>query len=112
MCLSEDFSEKNLKLVKQKSVYPYEYVDSFEKFFEGKLPDKYEFFSPLKDRCTTEKDCFKTTNVWNVFKMNTMGDYHDLYLKNLKRDVLLLADVFEKFIKTFLDYYGLGLCQC
>ena len=36
--------------------------------------------------------------------MNTMGDYHDLYLK---ADVLLLADVFEKFINTCLEYYGL-----
>ena len=36
--------------------------------------------------------------------MNSMGDHHDLYLK---ADVLLLADVFEKFIKTCLDYYRL-----
>ena len=72
-------------------------MDSFEKFFEDKLPDKCEFFSSLKDRCISEKDCFKVINVWNVFKMNTMGDYHDLYLKT---DVSLLADVFEKFIKT------------
>ena len=34
--------------------------------------------------------------------MNSMGDYHDLYVKT---DVLLLADVFENFIKTCLDYY-------
>ena len=69
-----------------------------------KLPDKCEFFSSLKDRCISEKDYFKVINVWNVFKMSTMGDYHDLYLKT---DVLLLADVFKKFIKTSLDYYGL-----
>ena len=36
-----------------------------------------------------------------------MGDYHDLYLKT---DVLLLTNVFEKFINTCLDYYGLDLC--
>ena len=40
--------------------------------------------------------------------MNTMGDYHDLYLKT---DVLLFADVFEKFIKTCLDYYELDPCH-
>ena len=38
------------------------------------------------------------------FTMNTMSDYHDLYLKT---DVLLLANVFEKFINTCLEYYEL-----
>ena len=38
--LSEEFSGEFLKLVKQKGVYQYEYMDSFEKFSEGKLPDK------------------------------------------------------------------------
>ena len=47
-------------------------------------------------------------NVWNVFKMITMGDYHDLYLKT---DVLLLTNVFEKFISTYLEYYGLAPCH-
>ena len=41
--------------------------------------------------------------------MNTMGDYHDLYLKT---DVILLTDVFEKFIKTCLYYYILDPCHC
>ena len=37
-----------------------------------------------------------------------MGDYHDHYLK---KDVLLLTDVFEKFIKTCLKYYELDPCH-
>ena len=37
-----------------------------------------------------------------------MSDYHDLYLKT---DLLLLADVFEKFISKCLDYYGLDPCH-
>ena len=92
--LSEEFSDEFLKLVKQKGVYPYEYMNSFKKFSEDKLPDRCKFFSSLKDVCISEKDYLKANNIWNVFKMNTMGDYHDLYLKT---DVLLLADVFEKF---------------
>ena len=55
-------------------------MDSFEKFFEDKLPDKSEFFSSLKYRCISEKNCVKAINVWNVFKMNTMGDYYDYYV--------------------------------
>ena len=105
---SKEFSDDFLKLVKEKGVYLYEYMDSFKKFSENKLPDRSKFFSSLKDKCISEKDCFKAVGIWNVFKMNTVGDYHDLYLKS---DVLLLADVFEKFISTCLDYYGLDPCH-
>ena len=47
--LSQKFSSNLLELVKQKVVYPYEYMDSFKKFFDDKLPDKCDFFSSLKD---------------------------------------------------------------
>ena len=107
--LSEEISSEFLGLVKQKEVYPYNYMDSFKKFFENKLPDKCndKFFSSLKDVCISGKDYLKANNFWNVFNINTMGDYHDLYLKT---DVLLLANVFEKFISTCLNYYGLDPC--
>ena len=97
-----------LKLVKQKGVFPYEYKDSFKMFFDEKLPDWCEYFSYLKDQCINEKDYSYAINVWNTFKMNILGDYHDLYLK---KDVLLLADVFEKLIDTCLEYYGLDPCH-
>ena len=105
--LSEELSGEFLKLVKQKEVYPYEDIDSFKKFSKDKLPDRCKFFSSLKDVFISEKDYLKANNIWNVFKINTVVGYHDLYLKT---DVLLLADVFEKFIKHCLDYYGLDLC--
>ena len=106
--LSQELSGKCLKLLKQKGVYLYEYMDSFKKFSEDKLPDRCKFFSSLKDVCISEKDHLKVNNIWNVFKMNTMGDYHNRYLK---ADVLLLADIFEKFINTCLDCYGLDPCH-
>ena len=37
--LSQEFSGDLLELVKQKDVYPYEYMNSFKKFFEDKLPN-------------------------------------------------------------------------
>ena len=79
--LSEDFRGEFLRLIKQKGVYPYEYVDSFKKLSENKIPDRPKIFSSLKDKCISEKDYLKANDIWNVFKINTMGDYHDLYLK-------------------------------
>ena len=46
--LSQEFSGRVLELVKEKGVYPYEYMNSFKKFSVDKLPDKYEFFSSFK----------------------------------------------------------------
>ena len=46
--------------------------------------------------------------IWDVFGMKNMGDYPDHYLN---KDVLLLADVFEKFIDTCLKLYGLYPCH-
>ena len=79
-----------LKLGKQKAVYLYEYMDSFKKFSEDTLLDRSKFCSSLKDKCISEKDYLHANNVWNVFRINKLGDYHDLYLKT---DILLLADI-------------------
>ena len=42
--LLQEFSADLLELVKQKVVYPYEYMDSFKKFSGDKLPDKWKLF--------------------------------------------------------------------
>ena len=46
--LTEEFGSKNLELLKQKGAYPYEYMGSFERFNEEKLPDRKCFFSSTK----------------------------------------------------------------
>ena len=65
--LSEEISSDLLKLVKQKGVYPYEYMYSLKKFFGNKLPDRCEFFSSSKDEYITEKDYLKANNIWSVY---------------------------------------------
>ena len=45
---------------------------------------------------------------WDKFDKKDMCDYHDHYFK---KDVLLLADIFEKFIDTCLKFYGLDRCH-
>ena len=47
----------------------------------------------------SDKDYLTCKKLWDEFKMKNMGGYHDHYLK---KDVLLLGDVFEKFIDTCL----------
>ena len=73
--LSQGFSGEFLKLVKQKEVYPYEYMNSFEKFFDDKLPDRCKFFSSLKDEYIVKNYYLHAIDFWVMFKMNTMSDY-------------------------------------
>ena len=65
-------------------------------------------FSSLKDRGITGKEYQRACVIWKVFDIKNLGQYHDLYLKT---DVLLLCDVFEKFISVCLEYYCLGPCH-
>ena len=91
-------------LMKQKGVYPYDYMDSFSKFNDTELPNIDQFYSLLTDSGITDKDYNHAKNVWNTFNLKNMGEYHDLYLRT---DILLLTDVFESFRKTCLAYYRL-----
>ena len=98
------FTPKQAELLKQKGFYPYEYMDSEEKFNDTKLPPREAFYSKLSGKDITEKDYEHAGNVWISFKMKTFKEYHELY--NIT-DVLLLADVFENFRDLCLKIYGL-----
>ena len=56
--LAKEFGSENVKLLKQKGDYPYEYMDSFKRFMEEKLPDKKCFYSCVKNG-TTGDNCEK-----------------------------------------------------
>ena len=105
---NEVFKDEKFRLMKQKGVYPYDYMSNFDKFNETQLPTKDEFYSQMNKTHITDEEYSHAQNVWNTFNLKTMGEYHDLYLKS---DVLLLADVFENFRKTCLEYYRLDPCH-
>ena len=96
--------DEEFDLVSKKGVYPYDFMDSFQKFEVDHLPSRDEFFSKLYDAPITAEQYEHAQQVWDTFSCETMADYHDLYLEC---DVLLLADVFEKFRKMCLSNYGL-----
>ena len=89
-------------LLLRKGVYPYEYMDSWERFNETSLPSKKEFYSNLNMEDIDEIDYRHGNNVFKSFKLENLGDYHDLYVKS---DTLLLADVFENFRDMCIKEY-------
>ena len=88
----------------RKGVYPYEYMDGWDKFNETSIPNKESFYSNLTMENITETDYIHANNVFKTFKLNNLGDYHDLYVQS---DTLLLADVFENFRKACIKTYEL-----
>ena len=110
--LTQEFGSKYLELLKQRYAYSYECMDNFKRFDEEKLTDRECFYSSVKDGATddnvkkldghmSDKDYFTCKKICNEFNMRNMGNYHGHYLK---KDVFLLADVFEKLIDTCLKF--------
>ena len=64
-------------------MYPYEYMDSMERFEEPQLPPKEKFFSTLHDSDISDEDYAHAKNVWRTFNLQNMKGYHDLYLMSM-----------------------------
>ena len=88
----------------RKGVYPYEYIDSWNRFNETSLPDKRDFYSHLNMENIIDIDYTHAMRVFKEFKRNNLGDYYDLYVQT---DTLLLADIFENFREMSLKIYEL-----
>ena len=73
-------------------------------FNETSLPTKEDFYSHLNMEDIDDIDYRHGNNVFKVFKLDNLGDYHDLYVKS---DTLLLADVFENFRNMCIKVYEL-----
>ena len=98
------YTPEQADLLKQKGFYPYDYMDSVEKFKVPNPPSQKDFHSKLSGEGISNKNYKHVLNVWNTFHMETMLDYHNLYNESY---VLLLADIFENFRDLCLKIYGL-----
>ena len=89
-----------------------------KRFSDERLPDKNCPCSSVKDGTTgnnvkkfsghiSNENYLTYKKIWNEFSTTNVGDYHDYYQK---KQILLLADVFQKFIDTSLTFYGLNPC--
>ena len=86
----------------RKGVYPYEYMDSWGRFDETSLPNKEDFYCSLNMEDITDIDYRLAKKVFKEFKINNLGDYHDLYVQS---DTLLLADLFENFRNKCIEIH-------
>ena len=95
-------------LLLRKGIYPYEYMESWERFKEEPLPDKLSFYSELNNEHITDEDYAHAQKVWSTFNIKNVGEHHDLYVQS---DTLLFADVFENFIEKCIKIYVLDLAH-
>ena len=88
----------------KKGIYPYEYMDSWERFDKNMIPTKEAFYSELNLENITDKYYEHVKKVWETFEIKNLSEFHDLYVQC---DTFLLADVFENFKDMFFNEYGL-----
>ena len=86
--LVSEFGIDKLEILKRKDAYPYEWIDSYEKFKHPSLPEKKYFYSSLRDGKRdrsnghiSNEQYLHLQNVSNTFNFNTFEDFHDHYLK-------------------------------
>ena len=91
-------------LLLRKGVYPYEHMDSWERFNETSLLDQKAFNSEFDLEDCTDEDYMHYKKVFKELGLKNLGDYHDLYVQC---DTLLLADVFENFRNKCIEIYEL-----
>ena len=91
-------------LLLRKGVYPYEYMDSWNKFNEPVPLVEDHYYSELNKEGITKEDLKHVKKVYDTFKIKNIGEYHDLYVQS---DTALLADVFENVRDKCINKYEL-----
>ena len=107
--LRESCTANHFGLIRCEGVYPYDYMDSFDRFDETKLPSPDAFFSKSSGSPCSDSEYTHATRVWTAFGCRRMADCHDIYLQ---LDVLFLADLFEKSRSNALLHHSWSCLGC
>ena len=107
--LKEEFPDK-WQYLNKKLAYPYEYFNSIDDY---KKPvdnlEKEDFFSKLKNDYPNDEEIERTKEIIKLFNIKDGEELTKLYCKS---DVILLTDVFEKFVKVSTKEYGINPLYC
>ena len=79
-------------------------MNDCNRFNEAELPSIQDHYSKLNLESITKEDFRHAKNVWSVFKIRDLGDYHDFYVQS---HTAQLSDVFENFRMVCLKEYEL-----
>ena len=100
-----NFTESIFEKLTRKRFFPYNFLDSLEKFAKPLSPYGPGWFNTLTQRIEIiEQDYGCALEMYNAFHCQNLGDYHDIYLKS---DVFILADIFQKFREVCMQVYKL-----
>ena len=99
--------DEQRELLKQKGIFPYNYMKDVRVLRKKHLPKKEEFFNDLTCQHITKDEYDFAQKVWDRFSCKTFQDYTEIYLL---ADCLLLCDVFENFRSNCLQQYNIDPC--
>ena len=104
--LKEEFPDNKWKYLTKKLAYPYEYFNSLDDYQKpvDNLKKNY-CFSKLKNDCPTDEEKERTKEIIKIFRIKIGEELTQIYLK---RDVLLITCVFEKFIKVSINEFAIN----
>ena len=107
--LKKEFHDK-WQYLNKKLAYPYQNsnnINDYQKPVDNLK--KEDFFSKLKNECPDDDEIERTKEIIKLFDIKNGEELTKLYCKS---DVILLADVIEKFVKVSFEEYAINLLYC